>query len=167
MVVEKTELNIREKLIWKIVKIVSPNLFPKLIIAHNKYESARRAKELINDLLRVYKDKPIITLNGVDSDVIVGYVTHYTEVGANGLCLPIVQDYVSGNSVICFSKLLPFSNEMIDQLCSMDKYVRWSLLDYFDPNKSRIGITDDTADFICMSADEVREKLKDNGFNHS
>ena len=82
-----------------------------------------------NDLI----DQRVIVFGNEESDPIVGYLVRLENLGHDkGSILPIIYNVLTGESLITFGKVVPFTNTRLKVLVTMSPSERWDMVECFN-----------------------------------
>lgn len=72
--------------------------------------------------------KPVITFGNEWTPMIVGELVAIEQFGRSDQTpLPVIKSYITGDNVISFGHLLPYSDKMLDTLMKLTPYERWNI----------------------------------------
>lgn len=75
--------------------------------------------QIANETLSKLITLPVIGITGGRSNPVVGVVIAVTNVGTNGIPVPLISDYIDMSSLVFFGKLFIYSPERLEAICKL------------------------------------------------
>lgn len=104
--------------------------------------------------------KPIIIIPDNDSTVSVGIITGFMQVDP---AIPYVQDYISGEKVVCFTNYIPYNEQNLKAVMKLTPDERGGVF-YRCHQESEEGYKADARGEKALSYDEIKEVIDSTDF---
>lgn len=157
-------------LLRQLLVIFAPSVVDEFVREGQVLQKKKELRERDEFLCQTYdtlRSTAVISVDGLYGNIVVGFVTGTTRIGLTNVPLPIVQDYVTLTTAICYGPIMVFTQERLEALCKLTPRERWILVNHTThPALEEVEVAYSDRDKVQepLTGAQLKSRLMDNSF---